>query len=45
MQKDIKKGRKTEVDGLVFEVVRLANNLGVYTPVYSMIAKHFGYPL
>lgn len=45
MQKDMKKGRKTEIDGLVFEVVRMANNLGVYTPVYSMIAKHFGYPL
>lgn len=45
MQKDMKKGRKTEIDGLVFEVIRMANNFGICTPVYSMIAKHFGYEL
>jgi 2-dehydropantoate 2-reductase len=45
MQKDMKNGRKTEMDGLVFEVVRLANKLEIHAPFYSMIAKHFGYTL
>ena len=45
MQKDMKKGRKTEIDGLIFEVVRLAIKTGAYTPGYNMIAKHFGYTL
>ena len=45
MQKDMTNGRKTEMDGLVFEVVRLANKLEIHVPFYSMIAKHFGYTL
>jgi len=45
MQKDMKKGRKTEIDGLIFEVVRLAIKTGVSAPVYSMVAKHFGYKI
>lgn len=45
IQKDMKKGRKTEIDGLIFEVVRLANHVGVCTPIYSKIAKHFGYTI
>lgn len=45
MQKDMKNGRKTEMDGLVFEVVRLADKLEIHAPFYSMIAKHFGYTL
>lgn len=43
MQKDMKEGRISEMDGLVFEVVRLADKFNVYTPVYKMIAEHFGY--
>lgn len=43
MQRDMKEGSKSEIDELTFEVVRLANKLGVATPVYSMIAKHFGF--
>ena len=43
LQKDMKKGGNTEIDGLIFEVVRLANDIGVNTPVYNMVAKHFGY--
>jgi len=43
MQKDMKEGKMTEMDGLVFEVVRLGEKLGVEVPVYSAIAKHFGY--
>lgn len=45
MQKDMKEGKKSEIDGLVFEVVRLADKFGVNVPVYSMIAKHFGYAI
>lgn len=45
MQKDMKEGKKTEMDGLVFEVVRMADRFGVDAPAYSMIAKHFGYTL
>jgi len=43
MQKDMKEGKKTEMDGLIFEVIRLADKLGVNAPAYSMVAKHFGY--
>ncbi len=43
MHKDIKKGRESEIDGLVFEAVRLGKRFHVATPVYLKIAKHFGY--
>ena len=43
LQKDIKAGNKTEMDSLIFNVVRLAENLGVDTPTYYKIAEHFGY--
>jgi 2-dehydropantoate 2-reductase len=43
LQKDILKGGNTEIEGLIFDVVRISNNLGIDTPVYNMIAKHFGY--
>ncbi len=45
MQKDMKAGNKTEMDGLIFEVVRLAYKFGVDAPVYSMVARHFGYTI
>jgi len=45
MQRDMKEGKKTEIDGLLFEVVRLADKLGLDAHVYSMIAKHFGYTI
>jgi len=38
MQKDIKAGNKTEMDSLIFNVIRLAENLGVEVPVYREIA-------
>ena len=43
MQKDMEAGKKSEIGELVFEVVRMADKFGVDVPVYSMIAKHFGY--
>ncbi len=41
MQKDVKKGGNSEIDGLVFEVVRLGEKHGVATPTYKMIADKF----
>lgn len=38
MQKDLKKGGATEMDGLIFEVVRLGCKLNVPVPVYQQIA-------
>jgi len=43
MQKDMKENRKTEIDGLIFEVIRLADKVDVCVPTYAKIAKHFGY--
>ncbi len=43
LQKDMKKGRNTEIEGLIFDVVRIAENIDVSTPNYNKIAEHFGY--
>lgn len=43
LQKDLNTNKKSELDGLVFEVVRLANKLGLDVPVYRKIASHFGF--
>lgn len=45
MQKDLKKGGKSEIDGLVFEPVRLGRRYNVPTPNFAMIAKKFGFEL
>ena len=42
MQKDLKRGSQTEMDGLIFEIVRLGKQYGVATPEYERIARHFG---
>lgn len=39
MQRDVKKGKASEMDGLIFEVVRLGRQYGVRLPVYEKIAK------
>ena len=39
MQKDVAAGRQSEVDGLVYEVVRMGERYGVKTPLYAMIAE------
>ncbi|MBQ9827563.1 MAG: 2-dehydropantoate 2-reductase [Lachnospiraceae bacterium] len=39
MQRDIMAGRPSEVDGLVFEVVRLGEKLGIPVPEYTKIAE------
>jgi len=43
MQRDMRQGKQSELDGLVFEVVRMGKKHGVPVPTYQMIAEHFGY--
>lgn len=43
MQRDCKQGGESEMDGLIFEVVRLGRHYGLDLPVYNMIAAHFGF--
>jgi len=43
MQRDIKKGGRSETDGLVFEVVRTGRKLGVPVPVYEKAAAELGF--
>lgn len=38
MQRDVKKGGASEIDGLILEVVRLGEKYGVDVPTYKMIA-------
>lgn len=38
MQKDVAAGRQSEVDGLIYEVVRMGERYGVKVPLYTMIA-------
>lgn len=39
MQRDICDGKDSEIDGLIYEVVRLGEKYGVPTPTYAMIAQ------
>jgi len=43
MQRDVKQGKNSEMDGLIFEVVRLSRKYGVHVPTYEMIAEKFGF--
>ncbi|MEN6325228.1 MAG: 2-dehydropantoate 2-reductase [Syntrophomonas sp.] len=43
MQRDFKQGKDSEIDGLIFEVVRLGRRYGVHVPTYEMIAGKFGF--
>ena len=43
LQKDLKKGGLSEIDGLIFEVVRLAKAKNLAVPAYELVAKHFGF--
>ena len=38
MQRDIYAGKASEIDGLIYEVVRMGQRYGVPTPTYKMIA-------
>ncbi|HEY5576369.1 MAG TPA: 2-dehydropantoate 2-reductase [Clostridiaceae bacterium] len=39
LQKDLKSGKQSEIDSLIFSVVRLSDRLGVEAPLYRMVAK------
>ncbi len=39
MQRDLWQGRESEIDGIVFEVPRMAQRAGVYLPIYEKIAE------
>lgn len=39
MQRDVYAGKPSEIDGLIYEVVRMGQRYGVPTPVYEMVAK------
>lgn len=41
MHRDLRNGNESELDGLVFEVVRMGRRYGVDMPVYEEIAKRF----
>ena len=43
MYRDWQAGRPSEMDGLLFEVVRLGRRHGVPTPVYERVAAGFGF--
>ncbi len=43
MQRDIWAGNPSEMDGLVFEPVRMGRKYGVSMPKYEMIARKFGF--
>lgn len=43
LQKDLKKGKNSEIGGLIFEPVRLGKRFGVQTPTFLMAAKKFGF--
>jgi ketopantoate reductase len=43
LQRDLKKGKKSKIDGLIFEVVSLGKQYGVEMPVYKMIAEKYGF--
>ena len=43
MQRDLKQGKNSELDGLIFEVVRLGRKYGISIPTYEIIADRFGF--
>ncbi len=45
LKRDLDAGKPSEVDGLIFEVVRLGRQYQVPTPTYDKVAQKLGYPL
>lgn len=43
MQRDLRQAKSSEIEGLIFEVVRLANQHHVSVPVYRRVAQKFGF--
>ncbi|MGV8906092.1 MAG: ketopantoate reductase family protein [Acetobacterium sp.] len=45
LQRDINQGKKSEIDGLVFAVLRMGKQYHVPMPMYQKISVNLGYPL
>ena len=45
MQKDLAKGSQSEMDGLIFEIVRMARAKNISVPAYEKVAAHFGFSI
>ena len=45
LKRDLDAGKPSEVDGLIFQVVRLGRKYGVPTPTYDRTAAKLGFPL
>jgi 2-dehydropantoate 2-reductase len=43
MQRDIRQGKNSEADGLLFEVVRMGRKYGVPVPAYEKISEKLGF--
>ena len=43
LKRDLDAGKPSEVDGLIFQVVRLGRQYGVPTPRYDAVAAKLGY--
>jgi 2-dehydropantoate 2-reductase len=43
LQKDIAKEHESEIDDLLFNMIRMAEKTGVETPVYRKVAKYFSH--
>ena len=43
MQRDILAGRQSEIDGLIFEVVRMGHKYHVPVPAYEKVAEKYGF--
>lgn len=43
LQRDLKQGKDSEMNGLIFEVLRLGRNYAVNLPTYEMIAEKLGF--
>ncbi len=41
MQKDLKAGNQSEIQGQLFDIIKLGKKLGVDTPLYDEVAKKF----
>jgi 2-dehydropantoate 2-reductase len=41
LQKDLAKGHESEIDGLLFQMIRTGERLGVEMPVYRKVARKF----
>lgn len=45
MQKDLARHHESEMDGLIFEIVRMAKAKNIAVPAYEKVAAHFGFKL